>query len=353
MHKLRTFIFRYFFFCTLCLSAQVPDYYSRLDFRDSNKPLIDQLSNLIIDTHLMFIPYTSPETDTWDILRISDLDSEISDEVLLMYGYNDDDDESITDRTRYSYDTCHTWDCIGLWNREHVFARSLANPRLNTIDKGAGTDLHNIRAVDAQKNTQKSNRFFADGFGDSKIVNGSYFYPGDEWKGDVARILMYMHLRYPGRCDARDVAVVDLNDPNNTMPNILLEWNAQDPVSDFEIRRNDIIYTFQGNRNPFVDNPYLATLIWSGPEAEDKWGEFSSKRFYEKLEAYPTICSDEIFINNPSSEEFISFSILDTDGDIIQRGKAIHSILLKIDNPGPYVLKLGDSDKKEIIIYVQ
>ena len=58
------------------------------------------------------------------------------------------------------------------------------------------------------------------------------------------------------------------------MPNIFLEWNEQDPVSEFEINRNNVIASYQNNRNPFIDNPYLATLIWNGPDAEDRWGYF-------------------------------------------------------------------------------
>ena len=176
---------------------------------------------------------------------------------------------------------------------------------------------------------------------------------GDEWKGDVARILMYMHIRYPSLCEAINTVASDTYDQNNTMPNILLEWNAEDPVSDFEIRRNDIIYLYQGNRNPFIDNPYLASLIWGGPEAEDRWGEFSSERFYEKLEVYPTICSGEIFINNPSSEKYINFSISGIDGEILQRGNAIHSIPIKIDKPGPYVLNLGNNNEKRVRIFIR
>ena len=74
-----------------------------------------------------------------------------------MYGYDDDDGEYISDRTRSIDDSCHSSSCIGLWTREHVFARSLANPALTTNDPGPGTDIHNLRACDSQKNSQKIN----------------------------------------------------------------------------------------------------------------------------------------------------------------------------------------------------
>ena len=55
------------------------------------------------------------------------------------------------------------------------------------------------------------------------------------------------------------------------MPDIFLEWNEEDPVSPFEKTRNNVLQDIQGNRNPFIDNPYLATLIWGGPQAPDSW----------------------------------------------------------------------------------
>ena len=60
------------------------------------------------------------------------------------------------------------------------------------------------------------------------------------------------------------------------MIQILLEWNAEDPVSQIEVQRNNYLgdrtnQYAQGNRNPFIDNPHLATQIWGGPDAENKW----------------------------------------------------------------------------------
>ena len=55
------------------------------------------------------------------------------------------------------------------------------------------------------------------------------------------------------------------------MVDLFLSWNVEDPVSDFEKQRNPITEGIQGNRNPFIDNPYLATLIWDGLAAKDTW----------------------------------------------------------------------------------
>lgn len=262
-------------FSTYKLFAQIPNYYASIDFETSAADLKLQLTNLITNTHTTLIPYTSTSTDTWDVLRLSDLESENSTNVLLIYGYDDNDSTPISDRTRDAFDSCHSSSCTGLWTREHVFAKSLANPSLSTNDPGPGTDVHNLRAADSQKNTQRSNRLFLDDSGDSRVV-GEHFYPGDEWKGDVARIIMYMYLRYPSQCEAINLGVGPITyAADSDMPDLFLEWNQQDPVSNFEMTRNDVIFSFQGNRNPFIDNPYLATLIWGGPEAQETWGVLS------------------------------------------------------------------------------
>ena len=98
------------------------------------------------------------------------------------------------------------------------------------------------------------------------------WYPGDEWKGDVARMMLYMYLRYNNQCLPSNVAIGTTNSSDNNMINLLLQWNAEDPVSSFEAQRNPILAGIQGNRNPFIDNPAFATQIWGGPQAEDLFG---------------------------------------------------------------------------------
>jgi len=292
--------------------AQIPDYYSSVDFSQTGNGLKVQLSELISDTHTTLIPYTSSSTDTWDILSVSDLEFENSTNVLLIYGYNDNDGEFISDRTRDVGDKCNYSGCTGtdgLWNREHVFAKSLANPNLETGFAGPGTDVHNLRAADAQKNSQRSNRLFIDDSGDSRIINGDYFYPGDEWKGDVARIIMYMYLRYPAQCEAINSGTGSVSySPNGDMPDIFLEWNQQDPVSTLELTRNDVIFSYQGNRNPFIDNPYLASLIWNGPAADDAWGLLSLQNEDEvSIFISPTLTNRFITINGLGGDDFEVF----------------------------------------------
>ena len=281
---------------TISISAQIPAYYSNVEFTQEGNALKDDLSTLIIDTHTTLIPYTSSSTDTWDVIHESDLDVTIPNNVILFYGYDDTDNVSINDRTRAITAQQSSGSCIGYWNREHVFAKSLANPSLVTNSAGAGTDVHNLRAADCQMNSRRNNNYFKDGSGDS-FLDGD-FYPGDEFKGDVARIIMYMYLRYPTQCEPTNIGVGSTSYSNDAdMPNIFLEWNEEDPVSEFERNRNDVIFSYQGNRNPFIDNPYLASLIWNGPNAVDSWGVLSTSDLDSKtVFIHPTIAQDYVYV---------------------------------------------------------
>ncbi len=93
------------------------------------------------------------------------------------------------------------------------------------------------------------------------------FEPADNVKGDVSRMLFYMDVRYEGNDDSK-VGDLSLVDKTGTSGNelgklcTLLEWHAQDPVSNWERRRNERIYERQGNRNPFIDHPEWASSIY-------------------------------------------------------------------------------------------
>ncbi len=259
----------------------IPPYYNGLDFDKTGNELFLELSARLTSTHTG-IPYTDSSTDTWDVLSQVDEDPAVNTNVLLIYGYNDGDGIYKTDRTRNKTLTDNGGGDVGRWNREHVFAKSLADPSLVTDEPGPGTDVHNLKPADSQQNTDRLNKKFTGGSGNAGTVssNGGW-YPGDEWKGDVARIVMYMYVRYHGdgskisetQCLPINVGIGEGLAVDQNMIDLFLKWNVEDPVSDFEDQRNPVIEGIQGNRNPFIDNPYLATLIWGGATAaEDKWG---------------------------------------------------------------------------------
>lgn len=158
------------------------------------------------------------------------------------------------------------WDSGATWDREHVWPNSrLGIPRVNPSSRNQGTDLHNLRAINGSINSTRSDHYFVNGSGQAKLT-GDGFYPGDDHKGDVARILFYMVIMY----DFLTLKDEDINvGETYTMDRIamgelsvLLEWHKQDPVDEFEINRNQVIFEAQGNRNPFIDKPVYAHLIF-------------------------------------------------------------------------------------------
>jgi hypothetical protein len=192
--------------------------------------------------------------------------------VILVYGYNDNDGNYITDRTRSKDLNGGTQGTD--WNREHTYAKSLGTPNLGT--SGPGSDAHHLRPADVTFNGQRGSKKFATGSGHAGDSNGGW-YAGDEWKGDIARMMMYMYLRYGNQCKPTGVGIGSSGSTPDDMIDLFLQWNADDPVSQLEQNRNTYhentgnAYA-QGNRNPFIDNPAFATQIWGGPQAEDLFG---------------------------------------------------------------------------------
>ncbi|MET7534166.1 endonuclease I family protein [Streptomyces goshikiensis] len=155
------------------------------------------------------------------------------------------------------------------WNREHVWAKSHGDFGTAT---GPGTDLHHLRPEDVTVNSTRGNKDFDKGGSPVSEAPGSFtdsdsFEPRDAVKGDVARMLLYMAVRYDGGDGFADL---ELNDKvnNGSAPlfgkiSLLKQWNQMDPPDAFEQRRNQVIFdTFQHNRNPFIDHPEWVNSIW-------------------------------------------------------------------------------------------
>ncbi|NCO62610.1 MAG: T9SS type A sorting domain-containing protein [Flavobacteriales bacterium] len=339
------------FFTTVCFAQLTPPnelqtYYSDVDFNKTGLNLFNDLAVTTAFKHTNFISYTP---GVWEADKITDEDPINSSNVLLIYGYNDTDGNHVTDRTRSK--TLNGGNAGTNWNREHVFANSLASPSLDNTGTNVPpyADAHNLRPSDVTMNSNRGNLKFVDGSGTAKNISGSW-YPGDEWKGDVARIIMYMYLRYGSQCFPSFVSVGTLNSTDSNMINLLLDWNAEDPVSSIEDNRNDYhentsnTYA-QGNRNPFIDNPYLATLIWGGTLAENRWNTLSSNEFKDSdFKIYPNPVSENnlnIKTNQLLNVEFFNIlgkSILKTHVDS-NHSKVNVGQLTK----GMYILKLTSS----------
>lgn len=248
-------------FWSKCFFAQVNDYYKLAEglTGDSLKIALYE----IINDHKEF-PYSNLKTDVWDILKDTDRDTLDSSKVILFY-------------TGWSVDADQEYNSGKGWTREHVWAKSRGN--FGTAN-GPGTDVHALRPVDVSTNSARNNRWFAasdkpyiDNDGETGCKTSDDFWtwePRDEVKGDVARMIFYMAVRYQGQNGEPDLEIVDSlpSDKNTKQPihaklSDLLEWHELDPVSEWERRRNDIIFEkYQHNRNPFIDHPEWVESIW-------------------------------------------------------------------------------------------
>ena len=140
-------------------------------------------------------------------------------------------------------------DDMNIWNREHVWAQSLGWFKTS----GAGADAHHLRPCNPSVNSSRGNKKFgtASGYYNPYNVNGS----GQDYRGDTARIIFYLFTRYSQSDSYGFTAIAQSLD-------LLLEWNKIDPVTPHEEHRNEVVYAFQGNRNPFIDYPEFADMIW-------------------------------------------------------------------------------------------
>jgi endonuclease I len=192
----------------------------------------------------------------WDALKLTDQDPNNSNNVILLY--------SGTSRAK-SLNGGDPDD----WNREHVWAKSHGDFGTAT---GPGTDIHHLRPADVTVNSDRGNKDFDMGGTQSSEAPGN-FTDADSWeprnadKGDVARMIFYMAIRYEGTDGYPDLEINE-STSNGTNPyigklSVLKQWNLQDPPSAFEKRRNQVIYdTYQHNRNPFIDHPEWVTSVW-------------------------------------------------------------------------------------------
>ena len=150
------------------------------------------------------------------------------------------------------------------WNREHVWPKSLGGNNTS----GGGADLHHIRPSDAVVNSTRGNKLYGYANGGKEVKGsnpatgyvgghyGTYFEPLDNVKGDVARICLYVYVRWGYAWGADRITEVFQS------VDVLLEWCALDPVDTWEMGRNEVVQNIQGNRNVFIDYPELAWIMF-------------------------------------------------------------------------------------------
>jgi len=234
-------------------------------------------------------------TCVWSILAEADEDEDNSENIIAIYSQR-----SIPKLRR----DCGRNDPDS-WNREHVWAKSHGFP---DHTQHAYTDVHHLRPADRSINRDRSNYDFQEGGTQNDECLQCYvdvkkgtFEPPDAVKGEVARMLFYMAVRYEGNDESRtktpDLKLVNestkgLKDPTLGHISDLLKWNCAFPVSNRERKRNDIVQTWQGNRNPFIDETWFAESIWNytcnkdSSESSINNSTCSSSRFKRMMEFF-------------------------------------------------------------------
>jgi hypothetical protein len=243
---------------------------------------------------------------------------------------------------------------VGKWNREHIYPQSRGGFANGTTDVPDGiaiweptnaatlihghADAHHLRAEDATENSARNNRDF--GLGDYNGFTGNQ----GTWKGDAARAVFYMSVRYS------DLDVVDGNPADTTVGQLgdlatLLQWNLQDPADDFEMNRNNYIYTWQVNRNPFIDYPQLANYIW-GVNAGQTWFANLATAANEELKVvvYPNPASNYFSISG--KDEVGKVELINVSGQTVLQKDFVTNVQIECNVPaGIYFVRLIMNDR--------
>lgn len=300
--------------------------------------------------------------DIWDIIRTADQNPANSNQVWCMY----------IESPMAKIDQQVGSSIVGKWNREHIFCQSRGGFEVSSNDTADGinfwsstsaasvvdgvSDAHHIRVENGQENSSRNNKNY--GTTSSSTVYAGPSGTQGSWHGDVARALFYMAVRFNG------LNVVN-GDPSEYLPNTsissgnigdlatLLTWNRTDQRDDYEMNRNNYIYTWQMNRNPFIDYPLLVDYIF-GPNFGQQW--FSSlvtqTSSPNKVLVYPNPTTDYLIISGLEGNAIAEIYTL--TGQLIQHIEFENEMKLNINcNPGMYLVKITNNSEtifKKIIV---
>lgn len=290
------------------------------DIEDENKELLNDyvlgkkgielqngLSILMANTQTEIIAYKDLKT------CLSTTDSDLM-----------DDNSMITLYTRDIIDG--TWN-ESLWNREHVWCKNHSNGLYTAVqenNRGAGSDIHHVRPALMTINSTRSNvpygivnKSSATQIGDTgNYFGNNIFEPSDEIKGDIARILMYVYVRYSSSLNSTYDTIIDkrgdlritdiVTTPSGLEEdawNLLLSWNDLDPVNYLEMNRNEEGQKLQNNRNVFIDHQEFARMCFdSSYDGEGALIDFNNSYDETKLN-YIGINKKSITLAKNTSQE--------------------------------------------------
>ena len=265
------------YFLMSCTEQNIPvGYYSSIDTTASEAEFRQTLHDVISENYVQFT-----YAQAWEIDYYADADPYNEGHVKCLYTDQSVDNLSHTPKAGRKY-----------WNREHTWPKTHG---FNDEDCAPYSDCHHLRAAESAINIAKSNNDFGEltskyteSYG-NKYADG-VFEPKDDVKGDVARMLLYMMIRYGEYDDTKmtykekvdgvdvtkqatvnlsladGVATTQNSNGNGQIANLstILKWHYQDPVSDREIYQNNVVYMFQKNRNPFIDHPEYVEYAFVG-----------------------------------------------------------------------------------------
>lgn len=183
--------------------------------------------------------------------------------------------------------TCGNYTKVGdCYNREHSFPKSWFNDA-----KPMYSDAFHLYPTDGKVNNQRSNYPYGEcangttlpSSGSVKALgrlgsctfpgySGTVFEPDDQYKGDFARSYFYMAAAYNDKIAGWNSKMLAGNNYpafSSWAINLLLKWHREDPVSQKELDRQEVVYGAQHNRNPFIDHPELAEYIWGNKKGQN------------------------------------------------------------------------------------
>ncbi len=327
-------------------STQPAGYYDSLD-ELAGDDLRQALQNIIADQAVV---RGQTYNDVIDIVKEADQNPENSNQVWLVY----------LEQGRAKLDFQTASNITGVWNREHTFPRSRGG--FDSIDadtladgkaifwttnadslRHANSDAHGIRAVDALENINRGNQFYGEYNGPPGTLGG--------FKGDVARGIFYLVIRYNG-LEVVNGFPEGLTGQFGDLAT-LLDWHRNDPPDDYEMNRNNVVYTWQFNRNPFIDMPDLVEYFW-GDQTGQTWHQPVNTTSVDPLSVtvFPNPVKNTIQITGIN--EPVTIEILSLQGQVLSKHQALTNITLDINLAGGmYFIKISSPAKaiiKKIIV---
>ena len=261
----------------------------------------------------------------------------------------------------FGSDQCGNYSGEGdCYNREHLWAQSWTND-----DSKHKTDLHHVYPTDGYVNNRRGNYAFGEvnnaswtsqnggKLGNNSVsgYSGTVFEPIDEYKGDVARALMYVSVRYyqeDGSWSTSDMTNKSvIKDWAMTM---LLRWHEEDPVSQKEIDRNNAVYNIQQNRNPFVDYPEFANKIW-----DPHWG-IDENEYVVLVNVWPNPATSTVNVKGESLETVYMYNAVGQLVLTLDISDADEQSTIDVSgfNSGIYFMNIitrnGDSALKKVVV---